>query len=367
MVKPSALYFESRGGGVPASRIEDYRLALRAGELERQILAHIAGIIGSPSAFRPGMLWDATYDARLIGSLCEKGNGLANLSREDRELCLSSIREKAGALQIADARHRGRRRGIAILTALAGLTIVGYALRPQPMDNDAFLQTFLGKVEAKSTRTADNDTFLRAILEDLANEDATITAQPGREAPAPSMTAQPSSLLLLGDERAPNTLDAWLSFSCTNCATAWTNFRDNMEEILEPGQASLRLHIIPPSEPTFLTLTYYYEALLAQDPSLAKEFVTWVFSNQGTLATGGIQDGGLQWLQGRMDFTLFKDAVLSDRIRFALEANADQARALSLPGTPTLLVNGSPLAGSDIQPDKIKGLLKAPRGGGDHE
>lgn len=356
-MKPSSVYFDAKGAGKTTFDLRRHRLDVISREIERLILRHIeSGLDAEKRLFHPRMLRDATYDQSLLKALQESPE-FPSLARFDMDIALAGIRDRAEALHIADLehsnRHKARRKGA---LAIAGLLVAG------------IISTQLFQPGAHhSGDTALSHRTAPVPIQEVPSNDSTDAALPSPESPAdtqlPEPPPLPKGLHIYGDVNAPGRIHAWLSFNCPNCADVWDNLRDHMAEAIDPDQAVVRVHVVPPKYAPFLTLSYYYEGILEQNPELATEFVSWVYENQARLADEGIQDGDFNWIKDRIDFQRFEKAISSEVIRDRMEATT--AHAENLPGTPVLNVNGEVLAGSEITPNNISTLLEIQPAGGE--
>lgn len=155
-------------------------------------------------------------------------------------------------------------------------------------------------------------------------------------------------------------LEAWLSFSCTHCKQAWTFFKEVRADNSIPKDIPIAFRFIASKSQIDQTLSLYYEALKLQSEDLAASFCDWVFENQARLLRDGIQTSDLKWIQQdkRFNYSRFQQDVISKDIIMTIQQNVVDFRKQKLTGTPTVVVKGTAMSGNSITKDNILAALR---------
>ena len=178
--------------------------------------------------------------------------------------------------------------------------------------------------------------------------------------PHPVQSSAPSSIPTAPIAQKQNILEAWLSFSCPHCKQAWTFLQEIRADKTLPEDVPIKFRFIASRKLTDQTLALYYEALQLQSNDLALAFCDWVFENQTRLLKNGIQSDDLKWLQQdqRFNYARFNQDVISKEIAIGMQQNVVDFRKHKLSSTPTIVLRGAILSGSNITKENVLAALR---------
>lgn len=358
----SQAYFLAGGSGSNNEASESSRFDMLSREIERLIFHKVAlSSEQTARSFRLQTMIAASRNNEIIKAI-RVTPLISQMPDEEFNLAMCAMRDRLQSLLFSEHTSSRARPFLApflsgaILASAVTVTLLYCASTTSPGIFSQLLGTHSEKIAMSSAEQARN-TVEQILLSSLATQQPPAPQISHPKVSASTESTPPTGLLVYGKEDAPNRVDAWLSLACSNCPAVWANLRDNMGEVFNPDQVAVYVQLIVPGDSTYLTLSFYYEAILEQDPDLAKEFMTWAYDQQAQLRTKGLGDSDLEWLKGRLDFAKFRAALQGPALKDRLTARSTMANQQGLVGTPTLMINGNPLAGSEITPENIRQLL----------
>ena len=173
---------------------------------------------------------------------------------------------------------------------------------------------------------------------------------------APSATTPaslPSSGRALGDPAAPVTLDVWGDFQCPNCKNfAQTVLPQLVDKYVATGKVRVVYHdfiVIDSATGGHESADAANAARCAADQGEFWVFQDWLWANQGPEGTGAFSNVRLLQIgaQAGLDMRTFQPCVDADTHAAAVQAESASA-STSMPGTPTVMLNGTPLSSYDF-------------------
>jgi protein-disulfide isomerase len=152
----------------------------------------------------------------------------------------------------------------------------------------------------------------------------------------------------LGTPGAKVILVVFTDFQCPHCRELAKTLRDNL---VKNYPTEVRLYIkefpIESIHPWAKPAAIAGRCVYRQDPQAFWDYHDFVFENQDSLTQDNLKDKVLEWAAAKNLDTLQLGACIVNRSTEAdIDRNIAEARSLGVNQTPTLFVNGRPLAGA---------------------
>jgi protein-export membrane protein SecD len=173
---------------------------------------------------------------------------------------------------------------------------------------------------------------------------------------APSITTPtdiPSSGRTIGNANAPVTVDIWVDYQCVTCREfATQTIQQLIEQYVRPGKARIVMHdmiVIDSNIGTHESEQAAEATRCAADQGKFWQYQDWLWANQYQEGSGAFNIDRLVVIAGNLglDTQVFGQCLNNGTHAAEVQADTAGAGSAGIHGTPTVAVNGHPLATVD--------------------
>lgn len=354
----SKKYF-SNGGPLPLAGDIDFDTAMSR-EVERKIVEIVREQGWSLSG---KSLVRATLDEGVLENL-RKDPALRHFPNTKFDICLLQVRERGYWLQTTENNSKWASEDLRV-KALAGvfglvlLCAVGFYyfgwMLFEPSATAPIAQTTGMCDGSGACPEGQVESLSEAEIQALAA--ATIEARAKDKGAQTAPEKLPDGYLLHGSKDSAKRVDIFSRFTCPNCPRAH-EVLEALSEDPEMADVAIYHHNLPGDTEISQMLSLYYTILKQIAPDTAKKYVSWAFENQDEFR-GGIKNNALAWFKDEqgLDLQTFSQLAHDPAVYALVQTDQIEANRMNIRYSPTLIVNGKKLIGSNITVTNIKQAL----------